>query len=185
MGGKSIEAGHKAILFAATVVVKTSLMVLVATQVFCGNIDPRTLFLQCGDNYPFVAASAAAVALMGIIFGRYIARLKSFNKIFPNMMKADFIVTAMYFGVGFTAPALVASKVMIWLFGTWILGMLLAPFNSERSALKKVAEYGSIAALGAFLGLHFVPQFQEMQSSYTIGMMISSIVGVFGGGRQK
>ena len=49
------------------------------------------------------------------------------------MMKADFIMTAMYFGVAFSAPEMIAGKVMIWLFGIWVLGMLLAPFNREMT----------------------------------------------------
>ena len=50
---------------------------------------------------------------MGIIFGRYIVRLKSFNKVFANMMKADLIVTGLYLTVAFTAPQLVATNVII------------------------------------------------------------------------
>jgi hypothetical protein len=55
---------------------------------------------------------------MGTVFGYYIIRLKTFNDIFPKIMKTDFIVTAMYFGGTFTAPSLIASKVMVGLFGT-------------------------------------------------------------------
>jgi hypothetical protein len=95
------------------------------------------------------------------------------------------IVTAMYFGVAFTAPELVATKTMIWLFGTWILGMLLAPFNSERTLLKKISQYGGIGALGTLFSLHFIPGFADLGQSYTTGMMLSSILSVFGGGRYK
>jgi hypothetical protein len=179
-----LELQHKALLFVASVLVKTFLMVLVSTQMVCGSSDPRALF-QCGPDAAYVGGSAAAVAVMGFVFAHYIIRLKSFNKIFATMMGADFIVTAMYFGVAFTAPELVASKTMIWLFGTWILGMLLAPFESEKKILKKVSQYGGIAALGAFFTLHFLPGFAELGSSYTAGMMISSILAVFGGGRQR
>ena len=63
-------------------------------------------------------------------------------------MKADFIVTAMYFGAAFIAPAMISGRVMIWLFGIWILGILLAPFDKERTLLKKITEYGAIIALG-------------------------------------
>jgi hypothetical protein len=101
------------------------------------------------------------------------------------MMKADFIITAMYFGVAFSAPEMVAGKVMIWLFGMWILGMLLAPFNRDRKILKQVAEYGSLVALGALLTVHFIPAFQEFGSSTTLGMMVSSVMGLFGSGRAK
>ena len=52
-------------------------------------------------------------------------------------MMGDFMVTAMYFGVSFSAAPFIVSKVMIWLFGIWILGMLLAPFNQDRTILKK------------------------------------------------
>jgi hypothetical protein len=179
-----LERQHKALLIVASVIVKVFLMVLVSTQLICGSADPRTLF-SCGGNAAYVGGSAAAVAIMGFVFGRYIVRLKSFNKIFANMMGADFIVTAMYFAVAFTAPELVAVKTMIWLFGTWILGMLLAPFNSEKTLLKKISQYGGIVALGTLFSLHFVPSFAAFGQSYTAGMMVSSILSVFGGGRQK
>jgi hypothetical protein len=46
----------------------------------------------------YVGGSVAAVAIMGIIFGYYVVHLKSFDRIFARMMmKADFIVTAMFF----------------------------------------------------------------------------------------
>ncbi|CAN5543480.1 hypothetical protein BH18THE1_BH18THE1_00310 [soil metagenome] len=53
-------------------------------------------------------------------------------------MMGDFMVTAMYFGASFSATSFIVSKVMFWLFGVWILGMLLAPFNKDRTILKKV-----------------------------------------------
>jgi hypothetical protein len=171
-------------LIVASVLVKVFLMVLVSTQVMCGRADPVALF-SCGANAAYVGGSAAAVAIMGFVFGHYIVRLKSFNKIFANMLGADFIITAMYFGVAFSAPELVATKTMIWLFGTWILGMLLAPFNSEKTFLKKISQYGGIVALGALFSLHFIPGFAGFGQSYTAGMMVSSILSVFGGGRQK
>jgi hypothetical protein len=74
---------------------------------------------------------------------------------------------------------------MIWLFGVWILGMLLAPFNKERTILKKVTEYGAMVALGILLTAHFIPILQEYESSYTIGMMVSSVLSLFGAGRDK
>lgn len=101
------------------------------------------------------------------------------------MMKADFIITAMYFGAAFSVPEMIAGKVMIWLFGMWILGMLLAPFNKEMTLLKKIGEYGSLVALGALLTAHFMPAFQEYGSSYTLGMMVSSVTGLFGAGRTR
>ena len=180
-----VELSHRALLLTASVIVKSFLMAIVSSQVFCGGIDPSTLFLQCGANVAYVAGSTAAVAIMGAMFGFYIVRLKTFEQIFARMMKADFIITAMYFGVAFSAPEMVAAKVMIWLFGMWVLGMLLAPFNRERTILKQVAEYGSLVALGALLTVHFIPAFQEFGSSTTLGMMVSSVVGLFGSGRAK
>ena len=180
-----VELSHKALLLTASVIVKTFLMAIVSSEVFCGGIDPSTLFIECGANVAYVAGSTAAVAIMGAMFGYYIVRLKTFEQIFARMMKADFIITAMYFGVAFSAPEMIAPKVMIWLFGMWILGMLLAPFNTERTLLKQVAEYGSLVALGALLTLHFIPAFQELGSSYTLGMMVSSVIGMFGSGRVK
>lgn len=88
-------------------------------------------------------------------------------------MKADFIVTAMYFGAAFISPLTVSNKVMIWLFGIWILGILLAPFDKERTLLKKIIEYG------------FLPRFEDFQQSSTLGMLVSSILSIFGSGRQK
>jgi len=63
--------------------------------------------------------------------------------------------------------------------------MLLAPFNRDMTILKKIAEYGSLVALGALLIAHFIPAFQEYGSSYTLGMMVSSVMGLFGAGRGK
>jgi hypothetical protein len=91
----------------------------------------------------------------------------------------------MFFGAAFTAPTVVASKVMIWLFGIWVLGMLLAPFDSERTVLKKITEYGSIVALGILLGIQFLPQFEDIQQSSTLGILVSSILSIFGSGRHK
>jgi hypothetical protein len=47
----------------------------------------------------YVGASVVAVAIMGIIFGYYVVHLKSFDRIFARMMKADFIVTVMFLRV--------------------------------------------------------------------------------------
>jgi hypothetical protein len=159
-----IEIKHKAILFAATVSLKCFLMSVVASAVFCGGIAPDSLFRHCYNNVAYVGGSIAAIAVMGSILGYYVVRLKSFDKIFARMIKADFIITAMYFGAAFTAPAVVASKVMIWLFGIWVLGMLLAPFDSERTVLKKITEYGSIVALGILLGIQFLPSLKKFNN---------------------
>ena len=180
-----VELSHRALLLTASVIVKTFLMAIVSSQVFCGGISPSMVFFECGANIGWIAGSTAAVAIMGAMFGNYIVRLKTFEQIFARMMKADFIITAMYFGVAFSAPEMVAGKVMMWLFGMWILGMLLAPFNKDRTMLKQVAEYGSLVALGALLTVHFIPAFQEFGSSTTLGMMVSSVMGLFGSGRAK
>jgi hypothetical protein len=74
---------------------------------------------------------------------------------------------------------------MIWLFGVWILGMLLAPFDKDRTILKKITEYGALVALGTLLTAHFIPYLQEYQSSYTVSMMVTSILSLFGAGRDK
>lgn len=180
-----VELSHRALLLTASVIVKSFLMAIVSSQVFCGGIEPSVVFFQCGANIGFVAGSTSAVAIMGALFGYYVVRLKTFEPIFARMMKADFIITAMYFGVSFSAPSSIAAKVMIWLFGMWVLGMLLAPFNREMTLLKKVTEYGSLVALGALITAHFIPAFQELGSSYTLGMMVSSVLGLFGAGRSK
>jgi len=91
----------------------------------------------------------------------------------------------MYFGASFSAPSIIASKVMIWLFGVWLLGMMLAPFNKDHTILKKVTEYGALVALGTLLTAHFIPYLQEYQSSYTVSMMVTSILSLFGAGRDR
>jgi len=180
-----IELQHKALIFMASMIAKAFLMAVVSSQVFCGSISPVDVFTNCGPNAAFMGGSVAAVALMGIVFGYYIIRLKSFDDIFARVMKADFIVTAMYLGVAFVAPEEIAARVMIWLFGMWIIGMMLAPFSKERTLFKKVTEYGSIAALGGFLALHIIPipALEGYESSSTLGMILSSILAAFGSGR--
>jgi hypothetical protein len=182
-----IELRHKALIFMASMIAKAFLMAVVSSQVFCGSVNPSVVFTQCGSTVAFMGGSVAAVALMGIVFGYYIIRLKSFNDIFANVMKTDFIVTAMYLGVAFTAPESIASRVMIWLFGMWIIGMVLAPFSKEKTVFKKVTEYGSIAALGGFLALHVIPipALEDYNSSSTLGMILSSILAAFGSGRSN
>jgi hypothetical protein len=182
-----IELKHKALIFMASMIAKAFLMAMVSSQVFCGTTDPRIIFTQCGANAAYMGGSVAAVALMGIVFGYYIVRLKSFNDIFARVMKADFIITAMYLGVAFTAPEAIAARVMIWLFGMWIIGMVLAPFSKERTLFKKVTEYGSIAALGGFLALIIIPipALEVHDSSSALGMILSSILAAFGSGRAK
>jgi hypothetical protein len=184
---QKIEIQHKALVFMASMIAKAFLMAAVSSYVFCGSIDPTVVFMQCGANAAFMGGSVAAVALMGIVFGHYIVRLKSFNDIFAQVMKVDFIVTAMYLGIAFIAPDTIATRVMIWLFGMWIIGMVLAPFSKERTLFKKITEYGSIAALGGFLALQVipVPVLEGYDSSSTLGMILSSILATFGGGRTR
>lgn len=168
-------------------IAKAFLMAIVSSHVFCGSIEPTFVFMQCGANAAFMGGSVAAVALMGIVFGHYIIRLKSFNNIFPQVMKTDFIVTAMYLGVGFISPESIATRVMIWLLGMWIIGMVLAPFSKERTIFKKITEYGSIAALGGFIAMQVlpIPALEGYDESSGLGMILSSILATFGGGRIK
>jgi hypothetical protein len=180
-----LDRSHKALLLLASVVLKSFLMSIVSSYVFCGSINPYVLFFHCINNVPFVGVSIAAVALIGVFFGYYITKLKPFDSIYANLMMGDFIVTAMYFGASFSAPSIIASKVMIWLFGVWILGILLAPFNKDHTTLKKVTEYGALVALGTLLTAHFIPFLQEYQSSYTVSMMVTSVLSLFGAGRDK
>jgi hypothetical protein len=182
---EAVERQHKSLLIAASVALKAFLMSIVATQEFCGSASPQALFFNCFGGAGYVAGSVTAVVMMGSIFGYYIVRIKSFDSIFVNMMKADFLVTAMYFAAAFIAPAMFSEKTMVWLFGIWIFGMLLAPFDSKRLFLKRLIGYGSVVALGIILVAHLVPQFASFNSSYVIGMVIASILAVFGGGRQK
>jgi hypothetical protein len=72
---------------------------------------------------------------------------------------------------------------MVWLFGMWVLGMLLAHLNKQMTTLKRITEYGSLVALGALLTAHFISSLQTLQQSYTLGMSVSSILGLFGAGR--
>lgn len=166
-------------------IAKAYLMAMVSSQVFCGSIDPTVVFLQCGANAAFMGGSVAAVVLIGIVFGNYIVRLKSFDDIFPRVMRADFIVTAMYLGVAFFAPDSIATRVMMWLLGMWIIGIVLAPFSKENTLFKKVTEYGAIAGLGGFLAIQIlpIPELEVYDTSSTIGMILSSILASFGGGR--
>jgi hypothetical protein len=180
-----IEKSHKSLIVLASVIVKVFLMTIISTQVFCGSATPSAFFFGCGTNIGYVAGSIAAVAMLGSMFGYYIIRLRSFDAIFVNMMKMDFFVTAMYFAVSFASPAEVTTKVMVWLFGMWILGMLLAPFDSHRTVLKKIIGYGSLIALGGLLTAHLVPGFDAYVESYSTGIVVSSILAVFGGGRAR
>ena len=178
-----LETQHKALLFIASIPVKSFLMAIVSSYIFCKSIDPNIIVLHCSLNIVYVGICIGVIIVMGTIFGYYIVRIKTFDNIFANMMKSDYIVTTMYFSMGFLAPAIMSTTVMIWLFGIWILGMLLAPFNKEKTILKKVTQYGSLVAVGILLIASLIPQLQEYGQSFTMGAIISSLMSIFGAGR--
>ena len=178
-----LENRHKVLLFSASVAVKALLMGMISSYVFCGSIDPNTLFLQCSFNIIYVGISIGAIIVIGAILGYYIIRIKIFDNIFVNMMKSDYIITTMYFSMGFLAPTIISSTVMIWLFGIWILSMLLAPFNKEKIILKKLTQYGSLVVVGLLLGASLLPQLQDHGQIFTMGAIISSFMSMFGSGR--
>ena len=64
-------------------------------------------------------------------------------------------------------------------------GYASCPFNKEHTALKKVTEYGTLVALGTLITAHFIPYLQEYQSSYTVSMMVTSFLSLFGAGRDR
>ena len=85
--------------------------------------------------------------------------------------------------MGFLAPALMSTMIITWLFGVWILGMLLAPFNKENTILKKLTQYGSLVAVGSLLVASLIPQLQEYGQPFALGAIISSLMSIFGSGR--
>ena len=178
-----LEKQHKALLFFASIAVKSFLMAITTSYIFCKSIDPNILFLNCSMNIVYVGISIGVIIVMGIVFGYYIIRIKSFDDIFANMMKSDYILTTMYFSMAFLAPALMSTMIIIWLFGVWILGMLLAPFNKEKTLLKKVTQYGSLVAVGILLVASLLPQLQEYGQPFALGTIISSLMSIFGSGR--
>ena len=76
-----------------------------------------------------------------------------------------------------------STTIVIWLFCIWILGMLLAPFNKEKTILKKVTQYGSLVAVGILLVASLIPQLQQYGQSFAMGTIVSSLMGIFGAGR--
>ena len=60
-----LDRSHKALLLLASVVLKSFLMAIVSSYVFCGSINPYVLFFHCINNVPFVGVTIAAVALLG------------------------------------------------------------------------------------------------------------------------
>lgn len=177
-----IEGSHKALLLAASIIIKSFTMVMATSYVFCNTIEPSAFLLQNCSNYGYIAVSLGAVIALGSGFGFFIIKINSFNSIFPRIMKTDFLITAMYFSMMFIEPSNVADKVMIWLFGLWIFGMLSAPFNKERTLLKKIAEYGGLISLGILLSINLIVE-ENLGNSLTVSMMISSIMSIFGAGR--
>ena len=65
----SLERSHKVLLLLASVIVKTFLMAIVSSYVYCGSTNHNVLFFRCIENVPFVGGSIAAVAIIGILFG--------------------------------------------------------------------------------------------------------------------
>jgi hypothetical protein len=57
--------------------------------------------------------------------------------------------------------------------------------DKERTILKKITQYGALVALGILLTAHFIPNLQEFQSSYISGIMVTSVLSLFGAGRVK
>lgn len=178
-----LEKQHKVLLFAASIAVKSFLMALTTSYIFCKSIDPNILFFNCSTNIVYVGISIGAIIIMGIISGYYIIRIKVFDDIFVNMMKSDYILTTMYFAIGFLAPGLISTTIIIWLFGIWILGMFLAPFNKEKTILKKITQYGSLVIVGILLFASLIPPLQEYGQSFALGAIISSLMSIFGSGR--
>ena len=178
-----LEKQHKALLFVASIAVKSFLMVVTTSYIFCKSLDPNILFFHCSMNIVYVGISIGAIIVIGTVFGYFIIRIKSFDDIFVNMMKSDYIVTTMYFSMGFLAPAMMSTMIIVWLFGIWILGMLLAPFNKEKTILKKVTQYGSLVTVGILLVASLIPQLQEYGQPFALGAIISSLMSIFGSGR--
>jgi len=85
--------------------------------------------------------------------------------------------------MGFLAPVLMSTMIIVWLFGIWILGMLLAPFNKEKTILKKVTQYGSLVTVSILLVVSLIPQLQEYGQPFALGAIISSLMSIFGSGR--
>lgn len=179
----ALEKQHKALLLSASIAIKSFLMAINTSYIFCTSFDPNVLFFGCSFNVIYVGVNAGIVIVMGAISGYYIMRIKAFDNIFSNMMKSDYIITTMYFSMVFLAPAIISTTVMIWLFGVWILGMLLAPFSKEKTILKKVTQYGGLVAVGSLLVASLIPQLQVYGQSFAMGAIISSLMSIFGAGR--
>ena len=88
-----LEPQHKALLFIANIAVESFLMAIVSSYIFCKTIDPNIIFLHCSLNIVYLGICIGVIIVMGTIFGYYIVRIKTFDNIFANMMKSDYIVS--------------------------------------------------------------------------------------------
>ena len=88
-----LEKQHKALLFVASIAVKSFLMAVTTSYIFCKSLDPNILFFHCSMNIVYVGISIGAILVIGTVFGYFIIRIKGLDDIFVNMMKSDYIVT--------------------------------------------------------------------------------------------
>ena len=56
-----LETQHKALLFIASIAVKSFLMAMISSYVFCKSIDPNILFFHCSMNIVYVGISIGAI----------------------------------------------------------------------------------------------------------------------------
>ena len=73
-----LENQHKALLFVASIAVKSFLMAMTSSYIFCKSIDPNILFLHCSMNIVYVGITIGAILVMGIVFGYYIITYQNF-----------------------------------------------------------------------------------------------------------
>jgi hypothetical protein len=85
-----LEKQYKALLFVASIPVKSFLMAVTTSYIFCKSLDLNILFFHCSMNIVYVGISIGAIIVMGTVFGYFIIRIKSFDDIFVNMMKSDY-----------------------------------------------------------------------------------------------
>ena len=78
-----LETQHKALLFIASIAVKSFIMAMISSYIFCKSIIVISFF-HCSMNIVYVGISIGAIIVMGTIFGYYIIRIKSFNNIFAD-----------------------------------------------------------------------------------------------------
>ena len=58
-----LETQHKALLFIASIAVKSFLMAMISSYIFCKSIDPNILFLHCSMNIVYVGITIGALIL--------------------------------------------------------------------------------------------------------------------------